>query len=186
MEALDRRSPFWWGVAMLSLQTGMRIGEVLALTRGDIDFQGRVIHVQQGKTGSRMVQMNDIAEDVLKQAMRRSESALLFPQRNGEPVLTTTASNLFSVVVKELGLNPKGTPRSQKVVFHTLRHTFASWLVMEGIPLFTVSKLLGHASLTMTYRYAHLAPDNQKDAVNLLAALTSRNKSRPQDSQQAA
>ena len=39
-----------------------------------------------------------------------------------------------------------------------LRHTFASWLVMEGVPLFEVSKLLRHASIQMTERYAHLAP----------------------------
>jgi len=132
------------------------------------------------------VQMNDIAEAVLKEAIAQSESALLFPQRNGEPILTTTASHLFSFVVKELNLNPHGTPRSQKVVFHTLRHTFASWLVMEGVPLYTVSKLLGHASLAMTHRYAHLAPDNQKDAVNLLAVISGRNKSRASENQQAA
>jgi len=186
MEALKHRSPFWWRIATLSLQTGMRLGEVLALTRGDIDFQGHVAHVQHGKTGSRMVKVNEIAEDALKGALIESKTDLLFPQRNGEPILTSTASHLFSFVVKELGFNPKGTPSSQKVVFHTLRHTFASWLVIEGVPLYTVSKLLGHASLTMTYRYAHLSPDNQMDAVNLLASLTGRNKSRASENQQAA
>ena len=48
---------------------------------------------------------------------------------------------------------------------HDLRHTFASWLVMEGVPLFEVSKLLRHASIQMTERYAHLAPDHLHDAV---------------------
>ena len=51
------------------------------------------------------------------------------------------------------------------VTFHTLRHTFASWLVMEGVPLFEVSKLLRHASIQMTERYAHLAPDHLHGAV---------------------
>ena len=51
------------------------------------------------------------------------------------------------------------------VTFHTLRHTCASWLVMEGVPLFEVSKLLRHASIQMTERYAHLAPDHLRDAV---------------------
>ena len=46
-----------------------------------------------------------------------------------------------------------------------LRHTFASWLVMEGAPLFEVSKLLRHASIHMTEQYAHLAPDHLHDAV---------------------
>ncbi len=46
-----------------------------------------------------------------------------------------------------------------------LRHTFANWLVMEGVPLFEVSKLLRHSSIQMTERYAHLAPDHLHDAV---------------------
>ena len=48
---------------------------------------------------------------------------------------------------------------------HDLRHTFASWCVMEGVPLFEVSKLLRHASIQMTERYAHLVPDYLHDAV---------------------
>jgi integrase len=172
MAALKSRSPFWWRIAMISLHTGMRLGEIMALTRIDIDFQGKVIYVQRGKAGSRMVQMNDTARAILQNAPVHPASSLVFPQRNGEQIQTQNSGKLFSRVVKKLNLNPEGTPDSQKVVFHTLRHTFASWLVMAGIPLYTVSKLLGHASLDMTYRYAHLAPDVQKDAVNLLATLT--------------
>jgi len=58
--------------------------------------------------------------------------------------------------------------RRLKVVFHSLRHTFASWLVMEGTPLFTVSKLLGHSDITMTMRYSHLAPDHLRQAASCL------------------
>ena len=51
------------------------------------------------------------------------------------------------------------------VTFRTLRHTFASWLVMNGTPLFEVSKLLRHASIQMTERYAHPAPDHLQNAI---------------------
>ena len=67
----------------------------------------------------------------------------------------------FSRIVEKSGLNDGVTDRIHKVVFHTLRHTFASWLIQKGVTLEVVSKLLGHSSLQMTMRYAHLDPVNQ-------------------------
>ncbi|MBN2060747.1 MAG: tyrosine-type recombinase/integrase [Deltaproteobacteria bacterium] len=57
------------------------------------------------------------------------------------------------------------TDRRQRLTFHSLRHTYASWLVMQGTPLYTVQLLLGHKSMSMTMRYSHLAPDTLKAAV---------------------
>ncbi|HDR14082.1 MAG TPA: hypothetical protein ENN79_01070 [Desulfobacteraceae bacterium] len=58
--------------------------------------------------------------------------------------------------------------RRQKVTFHTLRHTFASWLVEDGTDLFTVKELLGHADYKMTSRYSHIAADGLRAAVRRL------------------
>ena len=66
--------------------------------------------------------------------------------------------------VNDLGFNDGITDRRQKLVFHSLRHTFASWLVQMGKPLYTVSRLMGHSSIKMTERYAHLAPETQRAA----------------------
>jgi site-specific recombinase XerD len=64
---------------------------------------------------------------------------------------------------------PKIFDSRHKVVFHTLRHTFASWLVQDGVKLEMLSQLLGHSSLNITMRYAHLAPSQGKSAVNLIS-----------------
>jgi integrase len=60
--------------------------------------------------------------------------------------------------------------------FHDLRHTFASQLVMKGGTLKDVQELLGHSTMTMTLRYAHLTQEHKKKAVNLLNGLTASNK----------
>src|SRR5512139_3863433 len=65
------------------------------------------------------------------------------------------AGRLFNKGVKD---------RRQQVTFHTLRHTFASWLALQGESLMTIRELLGHKSFAMTQRYAHLMPDEKKKA----------------------
>jgi site-specific recombinase XerD len=61
-----------------------------------------------------------------------------------------------------------GNPQKRWCPFHTLRHTFASWLVQSGESLYTVKELLGHSSMAMTERYSHLASKNLKNAVKKL------------------
>jgi integrase len=66
------------------------------------------------------------------------------------------------------------TDSRQKEVIRTLRHTFSSWHVQIGAPLYTVSKLMGHSSLKMTEPYAHLAPDTQRAAAMDLEGILER------------
>jgi integrase len=66
------------------------------------------------------------------------------------------------------------------VTFHTLRHTYASWAVMAGVPLYVVAKALGHRTLTMTARYSHLAPDSHRAAFEAVAQASKMNSSNPQ------
>jgi site-specific recombinase XerD len=90
---------------------------------------------------------------------------LVFPGRGG--IKIDKPSRTFKRVADEL-FNKGVEDSRQRVVFHTLRHTFASWLVMEGVDLYRVKELLGHKDLTMTQRYSHLAPDTLRGAVNIL------------------
>jgi len=70
--------------------------------------------------------------------------------------------------------NAVAAAKLDDVNFHTLRHTFASWAAMRGVSLKELQELLGHASLTMTMRYAHLAPERLRTAVTRLEGLTSQ------------
>lgn len=77
---------------------------------------------------------------------------------------------VFKRIVGDAGLPFEATDPF-KVTFHTLRHTFASWLIMGGVDLFTVSKLMGHSSIDMVNRiYGHLSPDHKRRAMAQLGA----------------
>jgi integrase len=72
--------------------------------------------------------------------------------------------------VNKLGFNNGVTDSRDKLVAHSLRHTFASWLAMAGEPILTIQKLMGHKDIQMTLRYAHLSPSHERAAAERLAA----------------
>ena len=74
----------------------------------------------------------------------------------------------------------------RQVSWHVLRHTFASHLAMRGAPLKAIQDLLGHATIQMTMRYAHLAPEVARDAVRLLDANDARGKTVAKPTETAA
>jgi integrase len=166
---VKRRSLFWWRLSCVSLYSGLRLGEVLGLIWGDIDLASGSIHVRDAKSGTRMAKINAVVKAIFEDMPRSHPSALLFPSREGKLLTETSVpSKTFARAVKAVKLNDNVTDERQRVVFHTLRHTFASWLAIDGVPLYTISKLMGHSSLEMTMRYAHLCPDVKRDAVALL------------------
>ena len=80
-----------------------------------------------------------------------------------------TANSNFLTQLSQLRKLSKGIEdKRQKVVFHTLRHTYASWLVERGADLYTVKELMGHKTLAMTERYSHLGENTLKQAVSRL------------------
>ncbi|MDE7065142.1 MAG: tyrosine-type recombinase/integrase [Desulfovibrionaceae bacterium] len=80
----------------------------------------------------------------------RHDRKICFFTNNGSPI--SEAGTPFRRVVKKCGFNAGISDRRNRVVFHTLRHTFASWLVQNGTPLMVVGDILGHRSITMTQR----------------------------------
>ncbi|HDM78643.1 MAG TPA: site-specific integrase [Deltaproteobacteria bacterium] len=167
LEHLQKVSPQLHNMALLSLHTGMRAGEIFNLKWQHIDFKNRIIYVADPKSGrSRITHMTNTVKSMFAKMQKGDPEELVFKNRKGGKI--TEISNSFSRAVKQLGFNDGITDTRQRVTFHTLRHTFASWLAIEGTPILTIKELLGHKTLAMTERYSHLIPDAKKEAISII------------------
>ena len=133
-------------VIRLLMLTGCRKGEVTNLRWSEVD--GDMLALADSKTGPRTVHLNPQARAVLDR-QRRGEGPWAFPSpvRPGRPC--SGDLGLWRRVRREAGI--------EDVRLHDLRHNYASWAVMNGVPVPVVSRLLGHSSARMTLRYVHLA-----------------------------
>jgi integrase len=146
-------------IVLLALNTGLRRGELLALKWTDVDVVGRRLAVRgaAAKSGiTRHIPLNDEALQLLREWQPCcSSEVLVFPGPDGNRMTSLKTSWLKIIKAAKL----------EDFTFHDLRHTFASKLVMAGVDLNTVRELLGHANITMTLRYSHLAPEHKAAAV---------------------
>jgi integrase len=173
LAALKRRSKTWHDIAFISLYTGMRKGEVLSLRGEHLDFVSDRILVKDAKTGSRVVNMTYEVKELLTRIRPESPADYVFHKRNGtgKDKISIDADESFVRAVKDCHLNDGISDSRNKVVFHTLRHTYCSWLAKSGVPLFTIGELVGHTSVQMTKRYSHLCPDSKQEAASRIGAL---------------
>lgn len=162
-------------ITLLSLHSGARASEIFNLKVQDIDFQNGLMTLRDTKnTETRYAPMTEIVRDMLKSRIPEDPeqidpNAYIFTDEDGAQIKEVSKS--FERVVDRLGFNNGVTDARQRVVFHTCRHTFASWLAIQGTPIYTIAKLMGHKSLAMSERYAHLSPDHKRDAVNNFEAV---------------
>ena len=171
LDALRKRSTQIARISIMSLYGGLRLSEVLGLTWSNVDLGNGIIYAQDTKNyESRPIFITDPIRTVLAELSPGTPDELLFKSKTGNPVQWLSKS--FAGTVSELKLNDGISDRRERVTFHTLRHTYASWSVMAGIPLYIVGKALGHKTLTMTQRYAHLAPDSHRSAFEAVAQVT--------------
>ena len=158
----------WRAMVTIALRTGLRHGELIGLRWIDVDLgSGRLVVRQAVSEGVIDTPKNGRTREVplCKQAL----DALRDRPRNGQYVFCASDGSLLTHAqtrwplkraLKNAGLRHIG--------WHSLRHSFASHLVMRGAPIKSVQELLGHCSIEMTMRYAHLSPDVRRDAVKLL------------------
>lgn len=147
-------------MVILSLNTGLRRGEILSMEWDDINFPKKQIMIRARYAKSRKMRyipLNDEAYNVLKKwaPNESNRNGLVFPSKNKKPFVSIKKA--WKTVLKKAGIH--------NFRWHDLRHSFASKLVMAGVDLNTVRELLGHADLKMTLRYAHLAPEHMSKAV---------------------
>jgi len=150
-------------VVRFAVATMMRAGEIVNLQWDSVDLENRVILVEN-KDGFRVktrqprsIPMNDWVYEFL--SARRKPSGYVFRFNNGSKMSVGRVSWCFKLSIREAGL-------SEKLHFHSLRHTGASWLVRHGVSIFAVQRLLGHSNISVTMGYSHLASGDLHDVVN--------------------
>ena len=132
----------------VAMETGLRKGELLNLTWSQVDMSRGMIRLEMTKSGKRReVPMRQVVYNVLSQ-LPGSHEGRVWPAGG----VRTSFENAVAAANLDAPLH-----------FHDLRHHFASWYVMRGGSLPSLQKILGHSTLTMTMRYAHLSSDHLRD-----------------------
>jgi integrase len=145
----------------LAINTGFRKGSQYGLTWDMVDWKSRMLNVSRTKNDEAVhVPLNDAALAALKTVFKRGSGRGRVFRSNNTGEALENARHRFDDAVVEASL--------KNFHWHDLRHTFASRLRMKGAPLEDIADLLGHKSLTMTRRYAHLGPNRLHEVVSLL------------------
>lgn len=157
--------PWLKALIIFAANTGMRRKELVNLKWANISLEDKVLYITNDKTfktktkRERVMPLNEISIEVLNSQGRVSE--YVFTNTEGKKLTENYVTQCMKIAVMKSGLQ-------KELHFHSLRHTFASWLVMNKVPIYHVSKLLGHTTVKTTEIYSHLCPEELQDAVNTL------------------
>lgn len=200
----DSLSPLW----LILARTGMRRGEALGLRWRDVDLERGRVTIQQSvpllngapiiqapktASGRRTIPVDQDVVQALK-AFRKSWSAtklaadptrwedhdLLFCTALGRPLNPNNIARNYERIISTLNAERRADdlPEVPRIRIHDLRHTHATLLLQEGVPVKVVSERLGHANIAITLNtYAHVLPDMQDQAVAAFAAMLAREES---------
>ncbi len=166
-------APDWRPVVLVALKTGLRQGELMGLQWADVDLQRGKLQVRRtiwrGVTGlpkggrERTVDLPGSAVEALR-AHRHLRGPYVFCQADGQPHTNGTMKGPLERALREADI----CREQGRIGWHDLRHTYGSHLAMRGVPLKAIQELMGHATIEMTERYAHLSPEVRASAVQQL------------------
>ncbi len=154
----ESSSRYLYLVVLLALTTGARKMEIMNLRWENVDLDKELIYLHETKNGEmRLLTIVPMVRKLLLKHMQESKTALLFPSRRDKenPI---DMMKPFQAALKRAGI--------ADFHFHDLRHTFASYLAMNGTSTLDMADLLGHKSLNMVKRYAHLSTAHKSSVVN--------------------
>jgi integrase/recombinase XerD len=156
----------------LLLQTayaaGLRVSELVHLQVGDIDASRRVLHIRAAKgRKDRLVPLSAVLLDLLRDHWRRCRPRLwLSPGANpDQPLSIGQVQRICREAVRVAGITKKAS-------MHTLRHSYATHLLEQGVNLFALQRLLGHNQLSTTVRYTHLGQEHLRRTPSPLDTLS--------------
>ena len=152
------RSPYLYHIVLLALSTGARKGEILGLHWGDVDLARGQLTFQDTKNQQRRsVPLAGPALELMRQhaKLRRIETNLVFPRADGQAPIDIRSTWRRAIRKAEI----------HDFRFHDLRHSAASYLAMNGASLAEIAEILGHKTLAMVQRYAHLSPQHTAGVV---------------------
>ena len=146
----------------LALQTGGRLSTILSITKKDIKLESNSVQLKDHKNNSTYLgffnnELKYILQDRIKD-LNINDKII----DRGKQVIQDRLTKIYN---KHFNIGLEKNDRKNRVVTHTLRHTFASHLAINGTPIYTIQKLMNHKEITMTLRYAKLAPDSGKEMV---------------------
>lgn len=155
--------PEFWPLVEVAYLSGLRQGEQFTLQREDLDFRARVITIRESKHGEkRTVPMSNRLAELLRTQLDSHKSDWVYPgQDAAEHYRGRSAIGALQTALRHAGI--------KNFKWHDLRHTFCSRLVMAGASLASVQQLAGHKTISVTMRYAHLSPEHNRAAMELLA-----------------
>jgi integrase len=151
----------------LSISTGARLGSVLTIAKADINLDTNNIIIKNHKSNRTYAgYLHQDFRDLIAKRMEKLSPIDYLVSGTPQVLHRSTISKVFKNILDELfnqGLDIEDSKR--RVVVHTFRHTFASLLAIKGTPIYTIMKLMDHADISQTIRYAKLSPDSGRDNV---------------------